>query len=342
MVDDPRSVSREADSLRQNQREEALEPGAEVDRGAIYRKLRLIRRVDEEVARIYPTDKIKSPVHLSIGQESVSVGVCDAMRADDVVSGTYRSHAVYLAKGGELKSMIAELYGKHAGCACGKGGSMHLVDMRHYVLGSSAVVGTTIAIAVGYGLALKRQGLGRVIAAFFGDGATEEGVFHESLNFAALHRLPVLFVCENNFYAIHTPLSKRWATRRLCERVETYGIPARQVADADVFAIRKIAAEAFRSMRTGTAGPVFLECHTYRWREHVGPNEDYDAGYRGREELAPWQQRDQVEAAGSLLGASERRRIDAEIEAEIAAAFAFAESSAAPDIRELYTNVYAE
>lgn len=313
-----------------------------VDRAAIYRKLRLIRRVDEEVARIYPSDKIKSPVHLSIGQESVSVGVCDAMRPDDVVSGTYRSHACYLAKGGDLKRMIAELYGKDTGCARGKGGSMHLVDMQHYVLGSSAVVGTTIPVAVGYGLALKRQGSGRVVAAFFGDGATEEGVFHESLNFAALHRLPILFICENNFYAIHTPLSKRWATRRLCERVETYGIPAWQVRDADVMAIREIAANAFGTMRTGEAGPAFLECHTYRWREHVGPNEDYDAGYRGREELAPWRERDQMEALGALLDGAERRRVDAEIEAEIAEAVMFAESSPMPEAQELYTNVFAE
>ena len=324
----------------QNQREGAADVPTAADRAAIYRQLRLIRRVDEEVARIYPSDKIKSPVHLSIGQESVSVGVCAAMRPDDVVSGTYRSHAVYLAKGGDLKGMIAELYGKHAGCAQGKGGSMHLVDMEHNVLGSSAVVGTTIAVAVGYALALKHEGTGRVVAAFFGDGATEEGVFYESLNFAALHRLPVLFVCENNSYAIHTPLAKRWATRRLCERVETYGIRAWQVPDADVFTIRSIAAKAFEAMRTGD-GPVFLECHTYRWREHVGPNEDYDAGYRGRAELAPWQQRDQVEVVGSSLDGAERRRIDAEIETEIAAAFRFAESTPMPEPQELYTDVYA-
>jgi TPP-dependent pyruvate/acetoin dehydrogenase alpha subunit len=311
------------------------------DRANVYRKLRLIRRVDEEVARIYPSDSIKSPVHLSIGQEFVSVGVCDVMGPDDVVSGTYRSHAAYLAKGGDLNAMIAELYGKDTGCARGKGGSMHLVDMKRCILGSSAVVGTTIPVAVGYALALKRECSGRVVAAFFGDGATEEGVFYESLNFAALHRLPILFVCENNFYAIHTPLSKRWATRRLCERVETYGIPSKQVADGDVFAIRQAAADAFSPMRTGDGGPAFLECHTYRWREHVGPNEDYEAGYRGRDELAPWQQRDQVESVGCSLSAGERQRIDAEIEAKIEAAFEFAEISPAPEKRELYTDVYA-
>ena len=315
-------------------------PGSE-DRARIYRKLRLIRRVEEEVARIYPSDRIKSPVHLSIGQESVSAGVCDVMRPGDVVSATYRCHAAYLAKGGDLKAMIAELYGRSTGSARGKGGSMHLIDMRHHVLGASAVVGTTIPIAVGYALALKREGTGRVVAAFFGDGATEEGAFHESLNFAALHRLPILFVCENNSYAIHTPLVKRWSTPRLCERVETYGIPARQVGDADVFKIRREASDAFDTMRRGEGGPFFLECLTYRWREHVGPQEDYEAGYRGREELARWQESDQVERVGSSLEGEERGRIDAEIEAEIAAAFEFAEMSPMPGPRELYNDVYA-
>src|SRR5688572_14757425 len=257
----------------------------EVSFASLYRKLQRIRRVEEEIARLYPSDKIKSPVHLSIGQEAVAVGVCDPLRHDDVVSGTYRSHASYMAKGGDLCALFAELYGKATGCARGKGGSMHLVDMNQYILGTSAVVGTTVPIAVGYALALKREGKARVVAAFFGDGATEEGVLYESLNFAALHRLPVLFVCENNFLAIHTPLEKRWATRQLCERVRTYSIPAHQIADSDVMKIRQLTAESVGLMRSGEGGPVFLECHTYRWREHVGPNEDYDAGYRTRDEL---------------------------------------------------------
>src|SRR5881396_3784590 len=229
----------------------------QLDLGALYRKLWLIRRAEEEIARLYPSDKIKSPVHLSIGQEAVSAGVCDVLRPDDVVSGTYRSHACYMAKGGDLRALFAELYGKDTGCARGKGGSMHLVDMNRYILGTSAVVGTTIPIAVGYALALKREATGRVVAAFFGDGATEEGVFHESLNFAALHRLPVLFVCENNSLAIHTPIEKRWATSRLCERVSTYDIPAHQVTGSGVLEIRQLAAGAIAPMRTGEGGPAF-------------------------------------------------------------------------------------
>ena len=308
----------------------------------IYSKLRLIRRVEEEIARVYPSDKIKSPVHLSIGQEASAVGVCDVLRPDDVASASYRGHATYLAKGGNLNTMIAELYGKDTGCARGKGGSMHLIDMDHFVLGGSAVVGTSIPVALGYALALKREGRGRVVAAFLGDGATEEGVFHESLNFAALHKLPVLFVCENNFYAIHEPLSKRWSSRQLCERVRTYGMPAHQIADGDVLEIRRLAEEAIAPMRMGEAGPAFLECHVYRWREHVGPGEDYDSGYRNREELHPWQERDQVRITGDRLDPTERARIDAEIESAINAAFEFAENSDFPRREQLYDHVYAE
>src|SRR5579885_2366336 len=161
----------------------------------LYRSLYRIRRLEEEVARVYPTDRIKSPVHLSIGQEAVSVGVCAALRSDDVVFGTYRGHALYLAKGGDMKAMAAELYGKATGCTRGKGGSMHLISTDVGMMGASAVVGTTIANAIGYAYALQYQGRDTLVASFFGDGGSEEGVFAESLNFAALKSLPILFVC---------------------------------------------------------------------------------------------------------------------------------------------------
>jgi len=306
----------------------------------IYRCLRLIRRAEEEIARIYPSDKIKSPVHLSIGQEAVSVGVCDILRPDDVVAPTYRGHATYLAKGGSLRGLFAELFGKATGVAGGKGGSMHLIDMAHNVLGASAVVGTTIPVALGYALALKRGRGERVAVAFFGDGATEEGVFAESLNFASLHKLPVLFVCENNYYAIHTPITRRWATQRLCERVETYGIAAHRVDNSDVLALRELAAGAVARMRRGE-GPSFIECLTYRWREHVGPNEDYDQGYRGRDDFNRWLKDDQVERIGRMVSDEQRAQIDSAIELEIADAVEFAESSPFPGIDKLYTNVFA-
>ena len=312
-----------------------------LDLAILYRKMRLIRRVEETIAQIYPSDKIKSPVHLSIGQEAISVGVCDVLHQDDIVSPTYRCHAAYLAKGGDLKAMLAELFGKDGGCARGKGGSMHLVGIEHYILGASAVVGTNIAIALGYALALKIEKSKRVVVAFFGDGATEEGVFHESLNFASLHRLPILFVCENNGYAIHTPLSKRWATRQLCKRVRTYGIPAKVVPDSNILEINRLAAAYVKRMRSGK-GPAFLECRTYRWREHVGPDEDYDFGYRTREELKPWQDNDQLIVIGAKIDPVLLKSIDAEIEGEIAEAFKFAEMAPWPGSEELHRNVYAK
>lgn len=311
----------------------------------VYRSLRLIRRVEEEVARIYPSDKIKSPVHLSIGQEAVAVGICDALNDDDVMSATYRGHAGYLAKGGDLKQMMAELYGKGTGCAGGKAGSMHLVDMNAGVLGMSAVVGTTVPIAAGYGFALKREGQGkdecRIAASFMGDGATEEGVFSETLNFSALHKLPVLFICENNGFAIHSPTSNRWATEALCERVATYGIPTYEITDGNVFSIRNTAEKAIAEIRAG-GGPQFMECKTYRWREHVGPNEDYDDGYRSRDDFKPWLEDDQVARTGDMMDAAERDDIDADIEKQITEAVEFAEQSPWPEPEELFSHVFAD
>lgn len=307
----------------------------------LYAVLLLIRRTEETIGEIYPSDKIKSPVHLSIGQEAISVGVCDALEPDDVISATYRGHAAYLAKGGNLNAMMAELYGKRTGVAGGKAGSMHLIDMTHNILGQSAVVGTTIPIAVGYALALKREGKGRAVACFFGDGATEEGVFTESVNFAALHKLPVLFVCENNCYAIHSPLSNRWATERLCERVETYGVTAGRIEDGDIFAIRENAAEALTAIRDD-GGPRFMECMTYRWREHVGPGEDFDAGYRSRDEMEPWVARDPLGILAGMVGENEKKKIVTDVEKRIKAAVTFAEESPWPGKEELLKGVFAE
>jgi TPP-dependent pyruvate/acetoin dehydrogenase alpha subunit len=304
-----------------------------------YRSLYRIRRVEEEIARVYPSDKIKSPVHLSIGQEAVSVGVCEALRPDDVVFGTYRSHAYYLAKGGDLKKMMAELYGKVTGCAKGKGGSMHLVDVAHGVMGASAVVGTTIANAVGYAYALKLQRKNSIVVSFFGDGATDEGVFHESLNFAALKQLPLIFICENNSYAIHTHLLRRHKDANLCERVAAYGIPAEQIGNNDILKIHERAEAAVSAVRARQAGPFFLECLTYRWKEHVGPNDDFHLGYRSYEEARPWVEGDQVAGLAALIAPETRERMEAEVEEEIRTAMTLAEEEPFPAARELLTDV---
>jgi TPP-dependent pyruvate/acetoin dehydrogenase alpha subunit len=313
-----------------------------MEHARLYRALYRIRRAEEEIARVYPSDCIKSPVHLSIGQEAVSVGVCDALEPGDVAFGSYRSHAYYLAKGGDLPAMIAELYGKVTGCAKGKGGSMHLVDVKHGVMGASAVVGTTIANAAGYAYALKLRGEAHVVVSFFGDGATDEGVFYETLNFAALKELPLIFICENNGYAIHTHQRLRQKSTDVCARVRAQGIPAERIDDGDVYKIRERVAAVRQALREGKPGPFFFECVTYRWKEHVGPGEDYHLGFRDRLEATPWIEGDELRRVAALVPAGERARIEREVEDEIAAAFAFAESSPFPPAEELYTDVFGE
>src|SRR5476651_1533237 len=197
----------------------------------LYRSMLLIRRVEEEIIRLYPTDNIKSPVHLSIGQESVAVGVCAALAPCDIAFGTYRGHALYLAKGGDVPRMIAELYGKVDGAARGKAGSMHLVDPSVGMMGTSAIVATGISNAVGAALALKMRRSKSIVVCFFGEGATDEGAWHESMNFASLKKLPILFVCENNFYAIYSHVRDRMAGPGLGARSQAYGIPAELIQD---------------------------------------------------------------------------------------------------------------
>jgi TPP-dependent pyruvate/acetoin dehydrogenase alpha subunit len=298
--------------------------------------------VEEEIARVYPTDKIKSPVHLSIGQEAVAVGVCEALRPEDTVFGSYRGHALYLAKGGSLSRMIAELYGKVTGCARGKGGSMHLVDPDASMMGTSAVVASTIPNAVGYAYALKRRRHDSIVVSFFGDGAVEEGVFTESINFAALKSLPILFVCENNGYAIHTPQAHRQAVPNICERVRPYGIPSERVENNDIFKLYDRVSTAVDAMRSTGAGPFFIECMTYRWKEHVGPNDDFALGYRPHEEALPWIEQDTVRQLAALIPTETRQTIDAEVESEIREAFLYAEESEFPELSELYCHVLGD
>jgi TPP-dependent pyruvate/acetoin dehydrogenase alpha subunit len=307
----------------------------------LYKSLLRIRRLEEEVARIYPSDKIKSPVHLSIGQEAVSVGVCEALEPQDIVFGTYRSHALYLAKGGDMNRMVAELYGKVTGCARGKGGSMHLIDVPAGIMGTSAVVGTTIPNAVGFAYAIKYRRHKAIVVSFFGDGATEEGVFSESLNFAVLKKLPIVFVCENNQYAIHTHQTRRQGVPAICERARSFGLPAERIEQNDVLCLFKRFREVSAKVRTG-AGPWFFEVMTYRWKEHVGPNDDYHLGFRTRTEAQPWLKNDQLDRLAELLEPDQRARIESEVETEVAAAFAFAEQSDFPAADELYADVFTE
>jgi TPP-dependent pyruvate/acetoin dehydrogenase alpha subunit len=307
----------------------------------LYRCLYRIRRVEEEIARVYPTDKIKSPVHLSIGQEAVSVGVCEALEPRDVVYGTYRGHALYLARGGDLRQMIAELYGRATGCTHGKGGSMHLIAPERGMMGTSAVVGTTIANAVGHAYALRYRREEAIVASFFGDGATEEGVFAESLNFAVLKRLPILFVCENNQYAIHTHQSRRQGSLAICDRVRAYGMPAERIDGDDLPDLVGRARDVVACVRAGE-GPWFIEVMTYRWREHVGPGSDYHLGYRTEDEAAAWMANDPIRRLAETIALTDRAAIVATIEREVADAFAFAEASPFPGPEELMSDIFKE
>jgi TPP-dependent pyruvate/acetoin dehydrogenase alpha subunit len=256
----------------------------------MHKSLVRIRRAEEILADSYKQQEMRTPTHFGIGQEAVAVGVCEALRPDDVIYSHHRCHAHYLAKGGDLGGLVSELYGRESGCSRGRGGSVHLNDQRAGVVATSAVLGQTIGVAVGSALAFAMDGESRVAVSFFGEAACEEGIFYESLNFAAIRRLPVLFVCENNLYSTESPLSVRQPSgTSLCERVRSFKIRAEEVDGNDVLSMYLAAEKAVSECRRG-AGPVFLECFTYRWREHVGPFFDYELKrtYRSREELEQW------------------------------------------------------
>lgn len=306
----------------------------------LYRSMYLIRRVEEEIIRLYPSDKIKSPVHLSIGQEAVSAGVCDHLAREDYVFGTYRGHALYLAKGGDLPKMFAELYGKIHGAARGKAGSMHLVDIDVRMMGTSAIVATGISNAVGAALALRMQRSSAIVACFFGEGAVDEGAFHESLNFASLKRLPILFVCENNHYAIYSHVRDRLAGPGLVDRAHSYGIEAERVEDGDALQCHARAGAAVAAVRRGE-GPRFLECMTYRWRDHVGPGEDRQYGYRADSELDARIAGDNLANLGRLLGGETTAVIEAEEEARLSSAIEWAEAGKFPEDKEVHEHVFA-
>lgn len=307
-----------------------------------YRALYRIRTVEEKIIEIYPTDKIKSPIHLSIGQEAVSVGICEALEPKDVVFGTYRGHALYLAKGGNLKKMLAELYGKKIGCSKGKGGSMHLIDVEKGMMGTSAIVATTIPLSAGYAYGLKYKNSSSIVVSFFGDGAVDEGAFHESLNFAALKKLPVLFICENNLYAIHSHHLSRHHSDNISERAKTYSMSSCIIKDGDIFKVYEAASSYISQIRNG-AGPAFIECVTCRWKEHVGPNDDFHLGYRNEQEVNCWKKDDPLKILKALLDKKTIRLIESEVDDEIKDAFVFAEKSSFPrGNKALYEHVYKE
>ena len=311
----------------------------------LYRQMRRIRRLEEEIADCVERKEIGGPTHLYIGQEAIAVGVCSTLRRDDLICGGHRSHGHYLAKGGDMRSLAAEIFGRATGCAGGRGGSMHLVAREIGLLGTSALVGGGMGVGVGAALANTLAGLDRVSTIFFGDGAVEEGVFAETLNFAALKRLPVLYICENNLYSSHMPISTRQPVGEIWRHAEPYGIPGIRLDGNDVLAVRAAATVAVARARQGD-GPTLLECMTYRWRGHVGPALDLDKGLRTREELDSWIARDPIKRLGitmqdaGVMSSADLRHIDTEVDREVADAIAFARSSPLPDPATLLDGVY--
>jgi TPP-dependent pyruvate/acetoin dehydrogenase alpha subunit len=311
-----------------------------------YQMLR-IRMVEEKIAELYPEQEMRCPVHLCIGQEAVAAGVCGNLSRDDYVLSNHRSHGHYLARGGDLKAMMAELYGKVTGCSMGKGGSMHLVDLSVGFLGATPIVGGTIPIAVGAAFGALMRGEQRVTVTFFGDAAPEEGVFHESINFAALKKLPVIFVCENNLYSVYSPLSVRqFEGREIFGLAQGHGVESYQGDGNDVIEVYKLAERAIRKARQG-GGPTFLEFKTYRWREHCGPYYDNDLGYRTESEFQEWRRRCPIETlkerllGDGVLCNQDIDRMVSELEAEIEDAVVFAKESPFPEERLLLEHIYA-
>src|SRR5579872_5909202 len=266
----------------------------------MYSTMVKIRFAEERLADLVAVGEIKTPCHLYIGQEAIAAGVCAALERRDYVWGGHRSHGHYLAKGGDLRAMVAEIFGKSSGCSQGRGGSMHLFAAEVGILGTVPLVAATVPLAVGTGLASKLRGDDRVSVAFFGDGATEEGHFHESMNMAAVYSLPVVFVCENNFYASHMGLMERRRADNIAKSADAHGMAGEAVDGNDIQAMVASAERAVSRARTG-GGPTLIEARTFRWRGHVGPAWDMDVGVKRKDELKEWLPRDPVARARTLL-----------------------------------------
>ncbi len=313
----------------------------------LLRSMERIRLVEEAIADRYPKQQMRCPVHLSIGQEAASAGVCAALRSEDQVMSGHRSHAHYLAKGGDLNAMIAEMHGRATGCCGGRGGSMHLIDRAAGFVGAVPIVGSTIPIATGLAFADKQRGIARVTVAFLGDAATEEGVFHESLNFAQLHQLPIVYACENNLYSVYSPMRVRQSDTRAIHQIAAgHGVATLHGDGNDALAVHALASEAAEHARSGS-GPVFMELATYRWREHCGPGWDNHIGYRTEEEYLAWRELDPIARlqqalveSGEFDASAHAEEIRA-IHADIDRAFAAAERAPFPAHTTMGDHVYA-
>lgn len=310
----------------------------------LYKKLYLIRKAEEEIRKYYPEDEMKTPMHMSMGEEAIVAGVCHALGKNSQVFGTYRSHALYLAKTGETDKFFAEMYGKKTGGAKGKAGSMHLSAPEEGMMGTSAIVGSIIPVAVGAAFANKKKKNGKIVAVFFGDGAIDEGDFWESLNVACLMKLPILFICEDNGFAVHTPGFERHGYKTITGIVSGFDCNIFQESTTDVETIYKLTCKAIKKMEKNQM-PCFFWLKYYRYLEHVGINEDFDAGYRSRKEFERWYRKDPIDSQRKKLlklGIKEEkiRGLEEEIDDRVKKSILLAKKAPFAEINETYKDVF--
>ncbi|MDP8299413.1 MAG: thiamine pyrophosphate-dependent dehydrogenase E1 component subunit alpha [Candidatus Tantalella remota] len=314
----------------------------------MYEKMVQIRVCEESLVEPILNEEVKCPVHLYSGEEAVAVGVCAALKKKDYVFGTHRSHGHFLAKGGKVEELIAEIYGKTGGCSGGRGGSMHLIDTDNGMLGAAPIVAGTIPLALGAALASKIRKDGRVVVSFFGDGATGEGVLFEALNFAALKNLPIIFVCENNLYSTHMPIRSIRTNNEIYRIGEPFDIKSYRVDGNDVIKVFEIAEKAVKRCRK-VMGPVFMECLTYRFRGHVGADDNVQGKHtdiRPAAEIKEWHKRDPIKRyercllKNKIVNSDELRKCRERIAEKIKKAFEFSSRSPMPREEELLDNVF--
>jgi pyruvate dehydrogenase E1 component alpha subunit len=310
----------------------------------LLRQMVRVRRFEERCVELYSAQKIRGFLHLYIGEEAVAAGTLDVLEAEEAVVATYREHGHALVRGVPARSIMAEMFGRVEGCSRGRGGSMHLFDASRRFYGGNAIVGGGLPIAVGLALADRLRGVDRVTACFFGEGAVAEGEFHESLNLAALWRLPVLFLCENNLYAMGTALDRSESETDLALKAAAYELPAWWADGMDVLAVREATRRAAAMVRGGE-GPVFLELRTYRFRAHSMYDPEL---YRDQEEVERWKQRDPIATFASALRAAATiddawlAQLEADVGAELDDAVAFAEAGSLEPVEDLLLHVLAE
>jgi acetoin:2,6-dichlorophenolindophenol oxidoreductase subunit alpha len=314
----------------------------------LYTEMLKIRLCEEGFVNPILNGDIRCPVHLCSGEEAVAVGMCSALEKTDYVYGGHRSHGHFLAKGGSVNALVAEVFCREDGCSRGRGGSMHLIDPKVGMLGSAPIVAGTISLALGAALAIHLRREDRVCVSFFGDGATNEGVLYESLNFAALKKLPIVFVCENNLYSTHMPIRKCRPNQDIHKIADPFDVRSFVVDGNDVLAVYETAKQAVAHCRKGD-GPVFMECKTYRLRGHVGPDDNIQGTHtdiRPPEEVVEWQQKDPVKTFRKklldhhVLTWDAADQIESQVQQEIDQAFAFAKLCAYPNEKEVMAYVF--